>query len=242
MTNLQVEHLVERWEDRRDVKNQMGKFMHYLLLKKEAAIVDDLWSSRDDICYGVNGGWYVGQAQVRDYFGWFPGYTAKVAQCLRAKFPEKFEGKTDDEIFGIGLLELKSISNYVIEVAEDGETAKAFCCIFGYNTTVDTRGPVSNWIYGTICMDFVYENDQWKILHMQYLEDINAQAGSQWGKPDVPEFPELAEFESLRGLTPPEPGTKVTLHEAYSGSRSATVYPPLPKPYPTFAETFSYGI
>ena len=73
-------------------------------------------------------------------------------------------------------------------------------------------------------------------------EDINAQAGSQWGKPDVPEFPELAEFESLRGLTPPEPGTKVTLHEAYSGSRSATVYPPLPKPYTTFAETFSYGI
>ena len=121
MTNLQIEHLVERWEDRRDVKNQMGKFMHYLLLKKEAAIVDDLWSTRDDICYGVNGGWYVGQAQVRDYFGWFPGYTAKVAQCLRAKFPEKFEGKNDDEIFGIGLLELKSISNYVIEVAEDGE-------------------------------------------------------------------------------------------------------------------------
>ena len=37
MTNLQIEHLVERWEDRRDVKNQMGKFMHYLLLKKEAA-------------------------------------------------------------------------------------------------------------------------------------------------------------------------------------------------------------
>ena len=32
MTNLQMEHLVERWEDRRDVKNQMGKFVHYLLL------------------------------------------------------------------------------------------------------------------------------------------------------------------------------------------------------------------
>ena len=35
MTNLQIEHLVERWEDRRDVKNQMGRFVHYLLLKKE---------------------------------------------------------------------------------------------------------------------------------------------------------------------------------------------------------------
>ena len=60
MTNLQMEHLVERWEDRRDVKNQMGKFVHYLLLKKEADMVEDLWSKRDDICYGVNDGWYAG--------------------------------------------------------------------------------------------------------------------------------------------------------------------------------------
>lgn len=58
MTNLQIEHLVERWEDRRDVKNQMGKFMHYLLLKQEGKLVADLWSKRDDICYGVNDGWY----------------------------------------------------------------------------------------------------------------------------------------------------------------------------------------
>ena len=42
MTNLQMEHLVERWEDRRDVKNQMGKFVHYLLLKKEPLIDERL--------------------------------------------------------------------------------------------------------------------------------------------------------------------------------------------------------
>ena len=242
MTNQQIEHLVERWEDRRDVKNQMGKFVHYLLLKQEASIVDDLWSTRDDICYGVNGGWYVGQKEVRDFFGWFPGYTAKVAACLKARFPEKLGDKTDAEIFGVGLMELKSVSNYVIEVAEDGASAKAFCCIFGYNTTVDTRGPVSNWILGTICMDFVYENGQWRILHMQYLEDINCQAGTAWGKPVTVTYPDLEEFEPLRGLTPPEPSRKTVLHEAYSGTRAATEYPPLPQPYTTFAETFSYGI
>ena len=242
MTNLQIEHLVERWEDRRDVKNQMGKFVHYLLLKKEASIVDDLWSAREDICYGVNDGWYVGQKEVRDYFGWFPGYTAKVAQCLKARFPEKLEGKSDEEIFGIGLMELKSVSNYVIEVAEDGETAKGYCCIFGFNTTVDTRGPISNWILGTVCMDFVYENDQWKILHMQYLEDINRPAGSDWGTIEPQTYPDLTEFEALRGLTPPQPSRKETLHTLYSGSREATKLPPLPQPYTTFAETFSYGI
>ncbi len=242
MTNLQIEHLVERWEDRRDVKNQLGKYVHYLLLKKEADIVADLWSERDDICYGVNDGWYAGREAVENYYGWFPGYTAKVAACLKARFPEKLGDKSDEEIFGVGLMELKSISNYVIEVAEDGESAKAFCCLFGYNTTVDTRGPISNWILGTVAVDFVYENDAWKILHMQYLEDINNPAGSDWGAKEPKVFEALAEFESLRGLTPPEPSVKTELHARYSGTREATVLPRLPEPYTTFAETFSYGM
>ena len=241
MTNLQIEHLVERWEDRRDVKNQMGKFVHYLLLKREADMVKDLWSSREDICYGVNGGWYQGREAVENYFGWFPGYTAKVATCLKAKFPDKLGDKSDEEIFGVGLMELKSISNCVIEVAEDGESAKGFCCLFGYNTTVDTRGPISNWILGTVCMDFVYENGQWRILHMQYLEDINRPAGSDWGKKELPVFPDLPEFETLRGLEPPKPNVPCTLHESYSGTRAKTQMPRLPEPYQTFAETFSYG-
>ena len=242
MTNLQIEHLVERWEDRRDVKNQMGKFVHYLLLKKEADIVDDLWSKREDICYGVNTGWYAGREEVKNYFGWFPGYTKKVAAALKAKFPEKLEGKTDEEIFGIGLMELKSVSNYVIEVAEDGETAKAYCCIFGFNTTVDTRGPISNWILGTVCFDFVYEDGAWKILHMQYLEDINKAAGTDWGAREPKTFPDLNEFECLRGESAPEPSVRTVLHESYSGTRKATKLPPLPVPYRTFADTFSYGM
>lgn len=242
MTNLQIEHLVERWEDRRDVKNQMGKFVHYLLLKKEADIVEDLWSRREDICYGVNSGWYAGREEVKNYFGWFPGYTARVAACLKDRFPEKLGEKTEDEIFGVGLMELKSISNYVIEVAEDGESAKGFCCLFGFNTTVDTRGPISNWILGTIAVDFVYEDGEWRILHMQVLEDINKPTGSDWGAAEPKAFEDLPEFEALRGLTPPEPSVKTVLHESYTGSRKTTDYPPLPVPYATLAATFSYGM
>ena len=239
MTNLQIEHLVERWEDRREVKNQMGKFVHYLLLKKEADMVADLWSGRDDICYGVNDGWYAGRDAVKNFFGWFPGYTAKVAACIKEKFPEELAGKSDDEIFGIGLMEIKSISNYVIEVAEDGETAKGFCSLFGFNTTADTRGPISNWILGTLTVDFIYEDDAWKIWHMQYFTDIDNEAGSPLGESD---FPDLPEFESLRGLEAPKPSQAAALYEKYSGTRAATKLPRLPEPYTTFAETFSYGL
>lgn len=242
MTNLQMEHLVERWEDRRDVKNQLGKFVHYLLLKKEADMVKDLWSAREDICYGVNEGWYRGREAVSGFFGWAPGYTAKVAACLKARFPEKFEGKTDEEIFGVGLMELKSVSNYIIEVAEDGESAKAMCCIFGFNTTVDTRGPVSHWILGTVCADFVYEDDQWKILNLLYLEDVNRPAGSDWGVPETPIYPDLPEFEALRGEKAPAPNEPCVLKERFSGTRGRVTTPRMPEPYTTFAETFSYGV
>ncbi len=240
MTNLQMEHLVERWEDRRDVKNQLGKFVHYLLLKKEADMVKDLWSGRDDICYGVNEGWYQGREAVCGFFGWFPGYTAKVAACMKARFPEKFEGKSDEEIFGVGLMELKSVSNYIIEVAEDGETAKAMCCIFGFNTTVDTRGPISHWILGTLCADFVYEDGMWKILNLLYLEDVNKPSGSDWGE-EPPVYGDRPEFEALRGLSAPGPNVPETLRERFSNTRGKVLTPAIPVPYNTFAETFSYG-
>ena len=242
MTEMQMEHLVERWEDRRDVKNQMGKFVHYLLLKREKTLVEDLWSTRDDIAYGVNEGWYEGREAVSGYFGWFPSHTSKVAACLKAKFPDKLGDKTDEEIYGVGVMELKSVSNYVIEVADDGETAKAYACIYGYNTTVDERGPVSNWILGVLCVDYVYEDETWKIWHMQYLEDVNRPAGSDWGTKEPKSFPELPEFASLKGMEPPKPNRPEILRERYSGTREAKKLPPLPVPYQTFSDTFSYGI
>ncbi len=242
MTTLQLEQLVDRWEDRRDIKNLVGKYVHYLLLKKEGQIVDDLWANRDDICYGVNEGWYSGADAVRGYFGFIPGRTAKVAALLRAKFPEKLEGKSDEEIFGIGLMEIKSISNYIIEVAKDGQTAKAFACVFGYNTTCDEHGPVSNWIIGTMLLDLVLEEDEWKIWHMQYLEDIAKPAGNAWDKEEAYPYPELPEFAALKGMEPPAPNVPVVLRERYSSKRAFVKLPPTPRPYTTFAETFSYGM
>jgi hypothetical protein len=238
---VNVEQLVDRWEDRRDIKNLMGKYVHYLLLKKEGQIVADLWANRDDICYGVNEGWYNGAEAVGGYFGFIHGRTAKVASLLRAKFPEKLQDKTDEEIFGIGLMEIKSISNYIIEVADDGQTAKAYCCVFGYNTTCDEHGPVSNWVLATILMDLVLEDEEWKIWHMQYLEDIAKPAGSDWTDPAYP-YPELPEFAELKGLVPPQPNVATVLRPRYTPDRPFTKLPPTPQPYATFAETFSYGM
>ena len=74
---------------------------------------------------------------------------------------------------------------------------------------------------------------------MQYFVDIDNPAGNKLGGGD---YPDLPEFEALRGLEPPKPGKAEALYEAYSGTRKATKLPPLPVPYETFADTFSYGL
>lgn len=241
MSEINIEKLVDRWEDRRDVKNLMGIFVHYLLLKKESSMVADLWSSREDIAYGINGGWYKGREAVEGYFGSFDEHTAAVAAILKEKFPDKLGVLSNEELFGTGILELKSVSNYVIEVADDGQTAKGCACLFGFDTTVDEYGPVSHWIFGMVAIDFILEDEQWKIWHMQYLEDINHPSGFDWGKKEEYPFEELPEFASIKGWAPPAPNVPVVLREKYSGTRPFAKLIAAPEPYVTFAETFSYG-
>ena len=66
--NLDAEKLVTIWEDRRKVQNLMGIFSCHYLLKKEKDIVSQLFSSREDICLGVNDGYYKGRDAVAGYY------------------------------------------------------------------------------------------------------------------------------------------------------------------------------
>lgn len=56
--------LVGIFEDQRDIKNLMGKICFTILLKQENEMVDRFWSSRPDICLGVNKGYYYGAQAV----------------------------------------------------------------------------------------------------------------------------------------------------------------------------------
>lgn len=63
-----TEQLVDRWEDQRDVRNLMGIYVNYIILNDDAKVFDDLWSRREDVCYGDNGGDYVGADAARGYY------------------------------------------------------------------------------------------------------------------------------------------------------------------------------
>ena len=172
-TQFTTEQLADRYEDRRDIKNLMSKYVASLLLKREKTMFESFWSKRDDICLGVNEGYYQGPEAIKGFYAAIDKYTAATRDLLVKLFPKETEGKTPEELYGIGPFELKAINNPVIEIATDGETAKGMWCCCGNSTTVTTRGPVSNWVFATYAADFIREGDEWKLWHLLYLEDVN---------------------------------------------------------------------
>lgn len=237
---MTAEFLVERWEDQRTVKNLMGKYVNCLLLNRQGEIFDSFFSGREDVSLTFNDGSYIGPEAVRGYFSAIVERNKLVAKLIQQRFPEKLGGKTEEEIYGIGPFHVKPLTAPVIEVAEDGETAKGLWICMGCDAEVTECGPAANWTWGYFAGDFVYENDHWKIWHLQYLNDVDSLCGQSWGRKVTP-YPELPEFAPLKDVALPPYTVTETVRELYTPSRPLAQAPRIPEPYRTFAETFSYG-
>lgn len=241
-TKFTTEQLVDRWEDQRDIKNLMGIYINYIIMNDDAKVFGDLWAQeRDDVCYGDNNGWYVGPEAVRGWYSAVRDRNALVAELLQKKFPEEIGDKSADEIFGIGTFRDYPVADPVIEVAEDGETAKGLWYCWGSHAEVTTGGPTSSWTWGFFAADFVREGDSWKIWHLQFTNDVDARCGTDWGRAAEP-LPALPEFAALGEFKMPEYTVARVNREMYSASRPLTASPRVPEPYGTFGDTFSYGV
>ena len=233
--------LVQQWEDQRTIKNLMGKLVNLTLLNREGEIFESFWSKQDDVCLGLNDGYYVGAAAVSGYYQAVETRNMLVAKLLQAKFPEQLGDKSDEELYGTGPFKVKPLYNPLIEVAEDGKTAKGLWSCQGAYNEVGTSGPVANWTWGYFAGDFIREEDGWKIWHLLYVNDVDCICGQSWGKPAQP-YPEEEAFAALGDFAYPEYTVKKTVREYYTPDRPITLTPELPVPYATFADTFSYGI
>lgn len=239
--NWSAEEMLGRWEDVRDIRNRMGRVSADYVLKKDGFIFSNHWSQREDVCLGVNEGYYVGRAAVAGYYAAQDKRIAVESAKIQQLFPQELGGKSAQEIHGVGMMDYKPVDTYVIEEAADGKTAKGIWMLRGSHSQLTQSGPVAYWEWGWFAVDFVREEEQWKIWHMQYLQEIDRVAGGKWTGPEktFQPRPEFADFQ----LPPlPQPTVSVPLRQRYSPSRPFTPSPRLPEPYETFAETFSYGI
>ena len=238
---MTTDALIDRWEDQRDIKNLMGIYVNYIILNDDAKVFADLWSQEQpDVSYGDNGGYYVGPEAVRGYYAAVHDRNALVAELLQKKFPQDIGDKTPEEIFGIGTFRDYPVASPVIEVADDGMSAKGLWYCWGSHAEVTAGGPTSSWTWGYFAADFIREGDKWKIWHLQITNDVDARCGTDWGKAAEP-LPELPEFAPLKDFAMPPHTIAREVRAAYSAARPLTGAPRMPEPYATFADTFSYG-
>lgn len=241
MKKLYPDAMLERLEWRRDIRNLMGRVSADYSVRQEGAVYDRYWSRRDDVCLGVNEGWYVGAQAVAGYYAALEEEIVLAAACVQADFPQELAGKSQEELHGIGAISYIPMDTPVIEIADDGQTAKALFNIRGSFSRITPAGPVAYWLFGWAAVDFVMEDGSFKIWHMQWLRDLETPCGTPFGaQPEA--LPELPIYAPMKTFSMPEPSVPAVLAENYYADRPFAKSPAIPEPYETFADTFSYGL
>lgn len=235
-SDYSTEELVNRWEDQRAVRNLMGRMTQEILFRGEARFFDEFWScSRSDVSLGLNEGWYLGPDAIRAYYVSVAEETVLSDQVLRQRFPAQTGAG-----YGLGQFDLKPLSSDLVEIAEDGQTAKGMWSCQGSDIRMTPQGPLSYWTVGVYAADFVLEDGQWRLWHLLELRDIDCPCGEQWWKARKAREPEPG-FEALAAAGRPTPTVPEQLHSLWTLEQAGGLALECPQPYSTFAETFSYG-
>lgn len=240
MVNYTADEILDRLEWRRFIRNIMGRISHDYAVKQEDKVFERYFSTREDVCLGLNNGYYRGRGAISGYFKALGEEIALSSSLVQAKFPDELGAKSDDEVRGVGMITYLPFDSHVIEIAGDGQTAKGIWNIRGSYCRLTGAGPVAYWTFGWAAVDFIREGGEWRIWHMLLLYNINHLCGSGFCE-EPKQFPPVPEFEAIDDFKLPEPSEPGTLLELFYLERPFTASPKCPVPYSTFNETFSYG-
>jgi hypothetical protein len=166
-----------------------------------------------------------------------------------------------------GKLIVHYVTSPIIEVAEDGQTAKGMWMMTGLesgltspeaakgapdfmyekNVTVNGKKVWMHTVFAKYGVDFLKQNGQWKIWHFHCYEIARSPFGLGWipfaaAAQDSPFADDLMYFgEDGRPVMMPKPdGPAVLRHNPYRTDSGQTLDLPPPVPYRTFSETIAY--
>jgi SnoaL-like domain len=159
------------------------------------------------------------------------------------------------------------LASPIIEVAEDGQTAKGMWLMSGLesglttpeaaagapdfmyakNVEIDGKKVWMHEVYAKYGVDFIKQDGEWKIWHFHCFEVARSPFGVGWipfaaAAQDHPFADDLMYFgENGRPVMMPKPNAPATLrHNPYRTDKGQTLDLLPPVPYRTFAETFAY--
>ena len=207
------DELIRRVWDIEEIKKLVYRRGVYIANDWRARELDELWVSEPEhqktASFGKNIGWYVGMENIRAW------YVKK---------------------HGNGYLAFHPASTGLVELAGDGRTAKGLFYSIAQETEPNGDGTArALWMPEKIAVDFIREEDGWKIWHIVIANDLTNEAGGNYEKTpvylDYATDPVAVEFGT--------PTIPMITHDATFNWWDN--YPPMPRPYETFADEISYG-
>jgi hypothetical protein len=227
-TNEMYQKKLERLDAVHEIQNLMGRYVWEHEVQKDPEFMETKFAKNNpDVSWEVA------------HMGLYRGREA-LKEILDQHGPR--EGKISPGTFFV-----HTLTTPVIEIAEDGQTAKGVWKSPGAETIQDPQtGKLRGmWAWTKYACDFIKEDGQWKILHYHVYRlfmtpaDMNYTDGWEMkgGRGAVPTG------GSSRGGT--QQAASLRQPTTYDNPFSATYIPALvpapPVPYKTFSETFSYG-
>lgn len=206
----------------------------------------DLWAKDHEVRWAQNQGCWVGMDSLKVYY-------ADINQQMQANELKRLNGlnpaiKDIPENRNIGNTVLHLLTTPIIEVAEDGQSAKGVWYTPGaILTTKDGSSVEGMWMWERYGGDFIKEDGKWRIWRLQVFTDFAMPFGEAYtpiGDPATMGTEGGAQAgpgPGAAGLTVPGPDLPKRLYTEFSATRVPVLEPKLPEPYRTMSETFEYA-
>ena len=210
-----------------ECQNVLSRHNYYHATAMHLQELDDIWVKED--------GEYAATAKFSQ-----PQQVMMGLDTIKADY-----GKTGDQSARKGIWGMHLNTTPIIVIADDGKTAKGVWYSpgveVGFRGEKDKDGnPVAsgNWWWEKYGVDFVKEDGEWKIWHIQMYYDHTPQISSETGS-TIWTKPSGGGGGGGQALQPgheanPNP------YKAWGPDTVPVLRPELPEPYYTFSETFSY--
>ena len=180
-TDAELEEMIidgARAQDAIEIQNVMNWHVMYHCYGEHRAELLNIWVQEPEnqatATFGQNQGFMVGYGSIWDAY--VEGHDTSWLQSAKRYCQQNnidITGWTDDQILdvygGVGQLLLHVTTTAIIEVARDGQTAKAFWYSPGM---IAESGSSGNTIWEAYGADFVKENGVWKMWHLHMFTDF----------------------------------------------------------------------
>jgi len=224
------------------VANVMGRHAYYHGTGKNCDELDAIWAKHPPTpnTFTNPAGAWTGEHIRSSYCEMNLVNQKKDLDALRKIYPEVPDTTAS---YGAGMFLIHTLTTPIIEIAGDGKTAKGMWyspgIMIGPINGTD-GGPGGIYFYEKYGVDFIKEEDGWKIWHIQMFYDYTGPLDHGVATIPVKEKvkKEAGETESVdprmkQDKANPNP------YQEWSPTR-IPVMTPTPAPYYTFSETFSY--